>query len=940
MEADVSDMLCMIFRIFLLLMYMFMNVIIGLLKILCCSYSEIHISKDVLRFTKYHYFKRALRKKIRSKIGKKTKQNNKFYSFYEDIAGDGQLKIDMTLVEMLRLYKDNEIELIENLKLFLYKCKHEKARIKISRFLLLIEMQYKRKQLNVEKKDQWAIFRIFASVGKISLELFNLLYYGVNSKDDLKYEKSDAMGSVNNAIEIERRKYILYSELNREYLNCSKLDNTIEIDPEDMINSSVLLTYFYMYAKNNSQEFSEYMKEWEYSEPAWWGSSQNWCPSVFLNLVLGEKFSKKTLFMLARKLQKDVVFQNKYNKHKRRKLIHDGKLSMGVIEYILNNNGYQCYHVKSMNDIKCFTLYGMYDEDHIMIGIKVGETMYVINDCKLNHYVLTNVELKRIIDNKQLIALEKNEAKKFSIYNYWIFPTYVGGRRKKMKKNKKNEEDEEYKILSKSMKRKEKRKRKKKRDKKLEYERNIKMKLLRKQKFKKDKTEDSEYILKRNRNNKKRRNKKRRNKKRKKRNENGDNITKRVEKYRKGDRKNHARMDLFEMIHEDESIMDRCRKYTCGILGEMKKDGETYDLYCEFCGAMYYKDEVNSKGDYTNCCMNGKICQVTIDELMEKNTDLKKLFVEDNLLGKEFLDYILSYNNAYAFSCFRAKGGYEKYWCTVKIKGKVYHQMKAIVNEEDDDAEFVQIYFLGEDEATIRRKEKLIKFTKEKISTGREKRMEKILDILTSETEDNKLLDTYEKALEVAEENGSEDVKIIWCAKERGAHHVKQYKERDDCLPAIITTENYEKKGAREIVLFLKKKALEDYGENDGGNNVSFINEFHRIYDCSHYVLFFPGGQSSFGFYLPKINGKNKKFKFKKPSKAGKKRKKRSKQSKVIETDNEKDNFVTCREFYRYQFQQRVSPYCNILLRGRKLMMQYACDMCAKMEVIFVTSKC
>ena len=80
-----------------------------------------------------------------------------------------------------------------------------------------------------------------------------------------------------------------------------------------------------------------------------------------------------------------------------------------------------------------------------------------------------------------------------------------------------------------------------------------------------------------------------------------------------------------------------------------------------------------------------------------------------------------------------------------------------------------------------------------------------------------------------------------------GAHHEKQYREPDERLPAIITTENYEKKCEREVVLFLKKECLDENTEGKGQEKVAFINKFHRIYDCSHYVMFFPG-QNSFGF--------------------------------------------------------------------------------------------
>ncbi len=41
--------------------------------------------------------------------------------------------------------------------------------------------------------------------------------------------------------------------------------------------------------------------------------------------------------------------------------------------------------------------------------------------------------------------------------------------------------------------------------------------------------------------------------------------------------------------------------------------------------------------------------------------------------------------------------------------------------------------------------------------------------------------------------------------------------------------------------------------------------------------------------------------------------------------------YLSCKEFYRYQFQQRKDHH-NVLVRSGKMMQQYACDMCCKME--------
>ena len=126
----------------------------------------------------------------------------------------------------------------------------------------------------------------------------------------------------------------------------------------------------------------------------------------------------------------------------------------------------------------------------------------------------------------------------------------------------------------------------------------------------------------------------------------------------------------------------------------------------------------------------------------------------------------------------------------------------------------------------------------------------------------------------------------------------KQYKEPEENLPAVITTENYEKKCEGEVVLFLKNKCLEENNDGKGDESLSFISEFHRIYDASHYVLFFPSGQNSFGFYPPKKNGESKNFDIVPPNKERKKRKINESEKSVKAGEKKKVNkdYVTCRE--------------------------------------------
>ena len=88
---------------------------------------------------------------------------------------------------------------------------------------------------------------------------------------------------------------------------------------------------------------------------------------------------------------------------------------------------------------------------YIMLCIKLKGHLYLVNDHQLNFCRLTKDQMKTIV--AQLLGL-RDSNKCFSVYKYWLFATYFGGRRKKSRKKvtkgvkkkpkKKLEEDEEY----------------------------------------------------------------------------------------------------------------------------------------------------------------------------------------------------------------------------------------------------------------------------------------------------------------------------------------------------------------------------------------------------------------------------------------------------------------------------------------------------------------
>ncbi|GBN38122.1 hypothetical protein AVEN_224030-1 [Araneus ventricosus] len=68
---------------------------------------------------------------------------------------------------------------------------------------------------------------------------------------------------------------------------------------------------------------------------------------------------------------------------------------------------------------------------------------------------------------------------------------------------------------------------------------------------------------------------------------------------------------------------------------------------CEFCGALYWKNEVNSGKKYTKCCRDGK---VRLSNLTEAPDLFKELLRRNAQETKNYRQHIREYNAALAFA--------------------------------------------------------------------------------------------------------------------------------------------------------------------------------------------------------------------------------------------------------------------------------------------------
>ena len=311
-------------------------------------------------------------------------------------------------------------------------------------------------------------------------------------------------------------------------------------------------------------------------------------------------------------------------------------------------------------------------------------------------------------------------------------------------------------------------------------------------------------------------------------------------------------------------------------------------LWCPYCGALYFADEVNGLGQYTQCCMNGTmknhllIDETVPDEFLALYCPKTK---REKKLSKLFKQNIIKINNIFAMTSFGGKKNIM--WSTVKIHGKCFHRLDYLVPTNKDTAAFAQLYFLNDGDQLEKRlqmwKQMLVRASdvnndeerkklERKIKRHEKKRAEikELVSIIQNVlNKQNKFVQRYKTAKEMMNQNDSANLKIVFKCNQRprGTHARLYNKPIEDEIGVLVPDTDKTKYASRCIVMYLKdspnrfkdkKKPDAAYNnDNDEFNNGSRkryqrINEFNKQYDPLHYVVLFPAGKMSWGFYLPR----------------------------------------------------------------------------------------
>ena len=290
---------------------------------------------------------------------------------------------------------------------------------------------------------------------------------------------------------------------------------------------------------------------------------------------------------------------------------------------------------------------------------------------------------------------------------------------------------------------------------------------------------------------------------------------------------------------------------------------------CTQCTAMKWPGETKGM-----CCCDGK---VNIPLLNEPLDPLRSLFSGETPESRHFLENIRKYNNAFQMTSFGAErvneGGFMP---TFKVQGQVYHQVGSLLARPDDEAKFLQIYFITDAQEQAQRRCNVSEGTREEIV--------KSLQDLFHET--NNLVRNFKRAQESAP---TEEYNIVICAdKVPSGQHTRRFNAPTVAeVAAVITGEEH---GKRDIVIHHRGKGLQR------------ISETHRSYDALQYPLLYSRGEDGYHWQIAMVD------KYGTPT--GKK--------------------VSAMAFYAFLLM--IRPDFNHLHRARDLFHQFLVDMYAKIE--------
>ncbi|KAL4132202.1 hypothetical protein QTP88_009407 [Uroleucon formosanum] len=261
---------------------------------------------------------------------------------------------------------------------------------------------------------------------------------------------------------------------------------------------------------------------------------------------------------------------------------------------------------------------------------------------------------------------------------------------------------------------------------------------------------------------------------------------------------------------------------------------------------------------------------------------LRSLLEGDHPDHDHFINRTKKYNSCFQMTSFGAKQIVkEGFMPTFKVQGQVYHLYGSLIPNTQENPQFLQIYFVGEDEKEVQLRCSLYPEVKQAL-------VKQLQNMLHTE---NKYIQELKTTINNASQNNTNFQVVIHTDRKPANRH-------KDCYNAATTN---------EVALVIVGQQFEkrDIIIQSHDNLLQRISELHRSYDALQYPLMFCYGEDGYSIDIS--------------------------QKDAITKFPLTDKTVSAANFYSYKIMVR-KELDNYLLHYGPLFNQYLVDMYAKIE--------
>ncbi|XP_075469185.1 uncharacterized protein LOC142502199 [Ascaphus truei] len=248
--------------------------------------------------------------------------------------------------------------------------------------------------------------------------------------------------------------------------------------------------------------------------------------------------------------------------------------------------------------------------------------------------------------------------------------------------------------------------------------------------------------------------------------------------------------------------------------------------------------------------------------------------------SKHFLQNIRKYNSCFQMTSFGATSIVEQigFKSTFKVQGQVYHRAGSLLPLPDQDPQFLQIYFMGDEQQEADQRCHWIPNTRRDI----------VISLQRMLHQHNHLINTFKTSLE---RMPTDDYQVIIRADKTpvGQHERRFNAPQINEVAIVIAGEQF---NTRDIILQRRAHSL------------TRISETHRSYDALQYPLILWNGDDGYHFNIMQVHPTSK---------------------------ANTNKTVSAMDFYAYRLMIRDASQ-NHILHCRQLFHQFIVDMYAKIE--------